>query len=147
MSIVKIELIIDSFPKLKKEYEALVNQGYKISKYRLDTCLEDDISSDRLEIVLEDSKEVRILISQDKFHFLGGKFSEITKINLSFKSNVIHPNIKLNKECIQKKEFKKKLMGGYDCNEVDGFLDIIVEDYQYFEERNAETLGDNDKQK
>lgn len=109
--------------------------------------MEYDISSDRLEIVLEDFKDVRILISQYKFRFLDEKFSEITKTSLSFKSNVIHPNIKLNKECIQKKEFKKKLMGGYDCNEVDGFLDIIVEDYQYFEERIAEILGEKERQK
>lgn len=28
------------------------------------------------------------------------------------------------------KEFKKKPMGGYDANEVDEFLDLVIEDYE-----------------
>ncbi|AXN41687.1 DivIVA domain-containing protein [Peribacillus butanolivorans] len=46
----------------------------------------------------------------------------------------IHPNILLNKEIIHDKTFKKRAFGGYDIDEVDGFLDLIIKDYRFIEE-------------
>jgi DivIVA domain-containing protein len=140
--VVKIEMLIEAFPKLKKEYDVLVNQGYRANNYRLETYLQEELASDMLEIVLTNYQKSSILILQHKFHFSGGKFSDVFKTNIPSKSEINHSYIKLNRDSIQKKEFKKKLMGGYDCNEVDGFLDIIAEDYQYFKEKSDNSLVD-----
>ena len=46
----------------------------------------------------------------------------------------VHGNLLLNKNVIHDKEFKKKLFGGYDSDEVNRFLDLIIKDYKFIED-------------
>lgn len=50
--------------------------------------------------------------------------------------------IELNPTEILKKEFKSK-MRGYDPEEVDGYLDLVIKDYQTYQENIDRLTADN----
>lgn len=143
MPFVNIELLLKSFPELKKERDDLQNQGYALTNYGIETSLEKEFSNDMLEIIMTNQQENKILIRQYKFNFLNEMFSEVYKIDITPTTSSIHPDIKLDPEKIIMKDFKKKFIGGYDLNEVKGFLDIVAEDYQKFKELLENNLDRN----
>lgn len=58
----------------------------------------------------------------------------------------MYMEIKLNSKMILEKEFKKQ-MKGYNVDEVDQFLDIIMEDYDNFNKMIEELQAENERLK
>jgi DivIVA domain-containing protein len=125
--------LINDFPKLNDVYKEKVDEGFSITTIRASSIPPDQLIVDyrNIEIQMEDKSGKRIVLSYSE----SSQKSNVLTINeIPLKAEKIHENIMLNPLTIHNKEFKKKLFGGYDEDEVNSFLDIIIRDYKMMED-------------
>ncbi|WP_242485332.1 DivIVA domain-containing protein [Peribacillus sp. TH27] len=121
--------LIKDYPKLNEVCQAMIREEYFITKITTTSMspVQQDFTS--IEVIMENHGGERILLI-----FTEGIVDSMTVEEFPSTNEKIHPNILLNKEIIHDKTFKKRAFGGYDMDEVDGFLDLIIKDYRFIEE-------------
>lgn len=124
----KIKEYLLEFPQLQEEYNKLVSEGYKTYHIAINASHIGHFLSDRIEILMENGNGCRILLNQ--YRFDDKKFSRVYKEIISNNKQKIHSDIKLTEVEVNNKEFSKSILRGYNCDEVDCFLDTIAEDYK-----------------
>jgi len=125
----KLSETINQFPKLNEAYQERISQGYFITNITVrSTSPNNWYKNNSIELVMENDREERILITANE-----GIVNSLFINSVSSSKGKIHENIILNHETILNKEFKKKIIGGYDPDEVNHFLDIIINDYKFIE--------------
>jgi DivIVA domain-containing protein len=127
-----LERQLGEFPDLKDEYNRLIERGYKPYKCTVNESLVEDALVVELEVLLKDSIGKKICISQHKPIKDEEKLYTTDKDFIACTSNRLPIKLKLSQEEILNKEFRNSFMG-YNSEEVDRFLDTIVEDYDEFE--------------
>ncbi|MFB6801513.1 DivIVA domain-containing protein [Peribacillus butanolivorans] len=126
----RLSELIKDYPKLNEVCQAMIREEYfitKITTTSMSPVQQLDFTS--IEVIMENHGGERILLI-----FNEGIVDSMTVEELPSTNEKIHPNILLNKEIIHDKTFKKRAFGGYDIDEVDGFLDLIIKDYRFIEE-------------
>jgi DivIVA domain-containing protein len=118
-----IKRYISDFPDLKLECEKLADEGYEPYGCTFEVSFKDNTSSVMMKVLLENLNGEKICITQNK------KVREIEEF-VPIEKNIMkdYPKVKLSKTEIHNKEFKNRFIG-YNCYEVDSFLDLIAEDY------------------
>ncbi|MFE4243430.1 DivIVA domain-containing protein [Peribacillus butanolivorans] len=126
----RLSELIKDYPKLNEVCQAMIREEYfitNITTTSMSPVQQLDFTS--IEVRMENHDGERILLI-----FTEGIVDSMTVEEFPSTNEKIHPNILLNKEIIHDKTFKKRAFGGYDMDEVDGFLDLIIKDYRFIEE-------------
>ena len=116
------------FPDLNLECQKLIDKGFNTYNFDVNISFNDNSSSIIITMLMEDSYGNRICLTQCKKENDRVEYEPIKKKFVS-----IRAEIKLSRKEVIFKEFKKSFKG-YDCNEVDTFLDLVAEDYNQIEE-------------
>ncbi|WP_339146262.1 MULTISPECIES: DivIVA domain-containing protein [unclassified Sutcliffiella] len=120
---------IKDYPKLNEVCHEMIRKGYNIVNISTTSISPEELDYIMIEIVMENHSGDRKLL-----HFTNGLVNSMEFEKISSHSEKIHPNLLLNKELIHNKEFKRKIFGGFDMDEVNLFLDLIIKDYKYIEQ-------------
>jgi DivIVA domain-containing protein len=126
-----LEMYLSDFPDLKDEYDKLIDRGYQPYKCEVNESFIQDTLNVELKVLLKDFIGKKICISHQKPVNEEEKFYTTNKDFTSNLNKMIHPKVKLSKLEVLNKDFKKSFIG-YNCDEVDSFLDIIIKDYDEF---------------
>jgi len=122
-----INKYMSDFPDFNLECQRLIGKGFKTYNFDINISLNENTSSTVITVLMEDSYGKRICLTQCKKENEREEFEPIKKKLVS-----VRTEIKLSREEVIVKEFKKSFKG-YDCNEVDTFLDLVAEDYNQIE--------------
>ncbi|WP_420850316.1 DivIVA domain-containing protein [Peribacillus alkalitolerans] len=126
----KLLELIQVFPQLKEAYRLKISDGYTLTNIHISSLVPvHDLTYTTIELIIEIQLGETILL-----RYTEGIVHSFIIEPLSSTKDRIHPNILLNKELIHNKDFRKKFFGGYDEDEVNHFLDIIIKDYKFVEE-------------
>ena len=118
---------INDFPNLKSEYDELVKKGYEPSHCAINVSFVQDTTLIVMRVLLKNLDGKSILISQSK------AINDREELDLVKKKIVSIPTkIRLSAMRISNEEFKKSFKG-YNCEEVDVFLDLVAKDYYQME--------------
>lgn len=121
---------IKDYPKLNEVCQAMIREEYFITSITTTSMSpEQQLDYTSIEVCMENHSGESILLI-----FTEGIVDSLTVEKVSSKNEKIHPNLLLNEEIINNKNFKKRLFGGYDMDEVNGFLDLIIKDYKFIEQ-------------
>ncbi|ALC85274.1 hypothetical protein AM499_05175 [Bacillus sp. FJAT-22090] len=126
----KLSELIKDYPKLNEVCQAMIREEYfitNITTSSMSPVQQLDFTS--IEVVMENHDGEKALLI-----FTKGIVDSMTVEKIPSTNEKIHPYILLNKEIIHNKTFKKRAFGGYDIDEVNGFLDLIIKDYRFIEE-------------
>ena len=63
-----------------------------------------------------------------------GFVNSITITQIPRATDELHPNLWMNKDLMHNKTFKSKTFGGYDIDEVDWFLDLLIKNYTFIKD-------------
>lgn len=119
---------IKDYPKLNEVCQAMIREEYFITSITTTSMSpEQHLDYTSIEVHMENHAGERMLITLTE-----GIVHSLT-VEKASKNEKIHPNLLLNKEIIHKKNFKKRVFGGYDMDEVNSFLDLIIKDYKFIE--------------
>jgi DivIVA domain-containing protein len=121
---------IKDYPKLNEVCQAVIREGFFITNIITNSMSpEHELDYTGIEVGMENHGGERILLI-----FTQGIVNSLTVEKVPSIKEKIHHNLLLNKEIIHNKNFKKRAFGGYDIDEVNGFLDLIIKDYKFIEQ-------------
>ncbi|WP_308639431.1 DivIVA domain-containing protein [Paenibacillus silvisoli] len=119
----------DRFPQLKKACQEQLDRGYSIIEIKLKATSDYyGIVDDHMDVIMENGDGERILLNASK-----GVVHFVYLNDLPPAKERLHERIALHAGTVRHKKFKNQLMGGYRQQEVDHFLDLIVNDYREME--------------
>ncbi|WP_409271319.1 DivIVA domain-containing protein [Neobacillus sp. SCS-31] len=126
-----IDLAIGKFPKLAKAYEQKRGQGFAAtSVYTQSVAVETGDVISVVELTMAGPAGESILLT---YSYSKGVLDILLERDLPGVQQKYDSNLLLSGRDIQDKEFKRKLVRGYDPSDVDAFLDVIFKDYSYIE--------------
>lgn len=121
---------IKDYPKLNEVCQAMISEDYFITSITTTSMApEQQFDYTSIEVCMENHAGEGALII-----FTVGIVDSLTVEEFSSKNDKIHPNLLLNKKIINNKNFKKRVLGGYDIDAVDNFLELIIKDYKFIEQ-------------
>ncbi|WP_053367692.1 DivIVA domain-containing protein [Bacillus sp. FJAT-27245] len=126
-----IDLAIGKFPKLAKAYEKKLGQGFSathIYTQSLSTEYVNELTV--IELIMENAEGASILLTYSYSEKFLNTIIERELPELQQKGNA---NLLLRARQINDKEFKRKMIRGYDPADVDALMDLIMKDYFYIE--------------
>lgn len=119
---------IKQFPKLDIQYQTLLSDGFNITNIIVRSTPRDNISYSGIEIIMENNQGITKVIT-----FYNGSVKIISSETIHNSDQKIDENMILTSKLILNKEFDKSFFGGYKTDQINTFLDIIVNDYKYIE--------------
>ncbi|WP_010249801.1 DivIVA domain-containing protein [Acetivibrio cellulolyticus] len=128
-----LKLLLQRFPKLMVTFTELMNEGYSVIDITMNANSKTLLNSQEVRLICEKSTGKRILLTS--FIFSKENKETVFQYELPDKGKELCPGIYLNADVIKNKTFKKKFLGGYQEEEVDEFLDIVIADYNYIFEK------------
>lgn len=122
---------IKEFPKLYEVYEQKNSEDYSlITMYIHSFDIGIDGGLTHINLEMKNKMEEIILIS---FMYIKEVLNEINVETISSQQK-IHPGMALSRNLIENKQFKKRIFGGYDPDQVFRFKDLITKDYAFIED-------------
>ncbi|WP_316569105.1 DivIVA domain-containing protein [Neobacillus sp. YIM B06451] len=126
-----IDLATRKFPKLAKAYEEKQGQGFTAtSVYTQSVVVETGDVISVVELTMARPAGDSILLT---YSYSKGVLDILLERELPGVQQNGDSNLLLSGREIQDKEFKRKMVRGYDPSDVDAFLDVIFKDYSYIE--------------
>lgn len=123
---------IKEYPKLNEACQVMIREEYFITNIST-TAMSPVLHCISIEVGMENHDGERVLLIYEGI-VDSVKVDFVTVEKVSSANEKIHPKLLLNKEIIHNKNFKKRAFGGYDIDEVNGFLDLIIKDYKFIEQ-------------
>ncbi|MFC7371403.1 DivIVA domain-containing protein [Fictibacillus iocasae] len=125
----ELKRLLLQFPEVIGEYEQHLQKGYSPTDIVIRSiAVYDEEDLDTAEVILENEQGHRVLIIASQ-----GYFRSVSVKELDPRKSGIHHNLLLSDVLVYHKTFNKSLFRGYNMNEVDEFLDVIMKDYTYIE--------------
>lgn len=125
------DLATGKYPKLAKAYEKKRGQGFAATNiYAQSSVPEHGIELTVIELTMKNPEGKSILLIYSYSEDLLDTVFEKEMPELQQKND---SHLLLSGREIQDKEFKRKMIRGYDPSDVDAFLDVIIKDYSYIE--------------
>lgn len=127
--------VLEDFPKLNEEYTRRINENYT---YELMNIYSDVmLGYENVHIRMKNHKDVVTLFSsRSKLHK-----EEIHIYEGGYEVKNSSQGLDLCSAAIFDKAFKKSIIGGYKMEEVDAYLDRIIEDYRIFERYDIKNMN------
>lgn len=127
MQFESLKKYIVDFPNFQIECEKLIDKGYESYNCTINVSSMENTAIISLRVLLKNLDGKRICITQRKRVNEKEEFEQVKTMVVS-----IQTRIKLSTSVIVNEMFKKSFKG-YDCEEVDTFLDLVAEDYDRIE--------------
>ncbi|MFC6039967.1 DivIVA domain-containing protein [Paenisporosarcina macmurdoensis] len=125
----KLIELIKEYPYLEEAFQEKIREGFSVTNITSTAVSPDEVDFISIEIRMENQNKEKIVIV-----YTEGFVNSITINQIPRATEEIHPNLVLNKDLIYNKTFKSKTFGGYDVDEVDQFLDLLIKDYTFIED-------------
>ncbi|WP_181884493.1 DivIVA domain-containing protein [Neobacillus piezotolerans] len=126
-----LDLATGTYPKLAKAYEKKRGQGFSAtSVYTQSVAVETGDVISVVELTMAGPAGELILLT---YSYSKGVLDILLERELPGVQQKGDTNLLISGRDIQDKEFKRKLVRGYDPADVDAFLDVIFKDYSYIE--------------
>lgn len=128
MLFTKLMELIKEYPYLEEAIQEKIREGFSTTNITA-TAVCDEVDFISIEIRMENQNKEKIVVV-----YTEGFVNSITITQIPRKTEELYPNLLLNKDLIHNKTFKSKTFGGYDVDEVDQFLDLLIKDYTFIED-------------
>ncbi|WP_059173503.1 DivIVA domain-containing protein [Bacillus sp. FJAT-27445] len=126
-----IDLAVGNFPKLAKAYEKRLGQGFTATHiYTQSMNIEPGVDLTAIELTMKNGAGESILLT---YTYSKDFLDMIFERELPEHQQKNDSNLLLSGRQINEKEFKRKILRGYDPTEVDALMDLIMKDYFYME--------------
>lgn len=129
MLFTKLMELIKEYPYLEEAIQEKIHEGFSATNITTTAVSPDQVDFISIEIRMEDKNKEKIVVV-----YTEGFVNSITITQIPRATEELHPNLLLNKDLIHNKTFKSKTFGGYDVDEVDQFLDLLIKDYTFIED-------------